>query len=83
MSIRNAPLFTPDGRPTPLFMAQWIRRGPAQPILSTLRLVENGMATDDFRRLWDKAFPSRPPLPKDRIANADLTASDGFWFVFA
>jgi hypothetical protein len=82
LTVRSAPLFQPDGKGTRLLFAQWVRRGAAQPIMAAAVLVEGGLPSTYFRRLWEVAFPSYPPLPKGRIANDDGTASDAFWFVF-
>lgn len=84
MSVRSVPLFTKEGRGTPLMFAQWVRRGPLQPINTALRLVtEEGLPTIEFRGLWVRAFPSRPPLPQGPVARDDGAATDAFWFLFS
>jgi hypothetical protein len=84
MSVRALPLFAAGGRGTPLLFAQWVNKGAAQPIMTSLRLVDGeGIATPDFRSLWAKAFPTRPPLPQGMVAQRNGTATDDFWFVFS
>lgn len=83
MSVRTVPLFGAGGRGTPLLFAQWIAKGALQPILTTMRLVDaEGVPTPEFRGLWGKAFPTRPPLPQGAAARRDGVATDDFWFVF-
>lgn len=83
MSLRNSPLFDPDGKGTPLLFGQLRRRMPAQPVQSRAVLVEQGMATAYFRSWWRAAFPSRQPLPQEAIARRDGVASDEFWTLLA
>lgn len=83
MGIRAVPMFTPSGLGTPFLFAQWVKKSPAMPIKTSMVLVDGGIASRDFRLLWNGAFPNRPPLPKGRICHPDGTATDEFWFIFA
>lgn len=83
MTIRSAVMFLPSGKGSPLFFAQWRKREPLKPIQSTATLLDGGLATHAFRSLWKEAFPIRPPLPPEKLANADGTGTDAFWNVFA
>lgn len=80
MSLRNAPLFDAEGRGTPTLGGQWRAKGAAQPYQARAPLVErDGTATRYFREVWRVAFPTREPLPFERIAEADGRGTDAFW----
>lgn len=83
MSIRRAILFLPNGKGSPLFFAQCRAKGAAAALQSKAALVDGGIATRYFRDWWQAAFPTRTPLPKERIARADGTGTEAFWEVFA
>lgn len=63
--------FTEGGRPTRRFVALWKAKGAAQPLMTLLRLHNDGYATRAFRSLWKRAFPARNPVPTDAIATKD------------
>ncbi|RAK52138.1 hypothetical protein [Phenylobacterium deserti] len=71
MSDALSEMFTPDGFATPLLFARWRAKGATQPLQPALRCHEAGQATDEFRRLWPRAFPTKQPLPQGRIAAPD------------
>lgn len=51
------------GQATPLMLGRWRAKSAAVALPAALQLTQSGVATDDFRRLWRQAFPSRTPLP--------------------
>lgn len=60
-----------NGRPTPLFRAQWNRLGAAQPLRDVVCLEPDRSASRHFRGLWEKAFPARDPLPYGPLSTED------------
>jgi hypothetical protein len=79
--LRNAVLFLPNGKGSPLLFAQWRRRAPAKPIQSRNVLTDGGTPSRYFADLWREAFPTRRPLP-GKIAERDGRGTDEFWDVF-
>lgn len=79
MSIRKASLFDGQGKGTPLLFAQLRQRMPLQPVQSRAVLVDGGFATRYFAEWARAAFPSRAPLPADRISDRLGVGSDRFW----
>lgn len=79
MSIRSARLFDSDGKGTPLLFGQLRQRMPLQPVQSRAVLVEQGLATRYFAQWAKAAFPTRDPLPADRIADRLGVGSDRLW----
>lgn len=82
MTIRSAVMFMPSGKGSPMFFAQWRTKGPLKPVQAGAILVDGGIATHAFRSVWAAAFPIRPPLPAEKLANDDGTGTDAFWKVF-
>lgn len=79
MSLRNAPLFSPDGLGLPLLFAQLRRRMPVRPVQSRAVLVDDGRATKYFADWWRVAYPSRGHMPTDPIAEKDGRGTTRFW----
>lgn len=82
LTIRLGVLFLPDGKGSPLLFAQWRNKVPLQPVQSNAALVDGGLATKYLRDIWAAAFPLRPTMPWEPIANSDGTGTDAFWRVF-
>lgn len=79
MSLRNSPLFDREGKGTPLLFAQLRQRVPVEPVQARAVLVEDGFATRYFAQWARAAFPSRDPLPADRISDRLGIGSSRFW----
>jgi hypothetical protein len=83
MSLRNSPLFFPNGLGTPLLFGQLRRRMPQTPLQSRAVLVDGGVASRYFADWWRASFPDRRPLPKEPIANKNGTGTERLWDVLA
>lgn len=84
MGLRSIRLFNPDGTGTPFLTAQWQQKAALQPYQPRNPLVtREGMATAYFTAIWPIAFPTRDPLPKERLAEDDGRGTDEFWNVLA
>jgi hypothetical protein len=79
--LRNAVLFMPDGKGSPLLFAQWRRRDPAKPLQVRIPLADRGAPTPYFEAIWRAAFPTRRQLP-GKVAEKDGRGTDEFWDVF-
>jgi hypothetical protein len=70
----------PGGYASRLMHQQWTQR-PTTPLPRNLRCANQGRVTDDFRKLFRSAFPTRDELP-DVIATPEGKPTLRFLEVF-
>lgn len=82
MSVRSIPLFAASGHPTTFLLRQWTQKGALQPLRLIPCLDDSRVALPSFRSVWQVAFPTRPALPSEPLADRDGRGTDAFWNVF-
>jgi hypothetical protein len=71
----------PGGYASGLMHIVWNDQGAAEPIPRNLLCADQGRPTDDFRKLFRSAFPTKEELP-DLIATPDGKGTQRFLEVF-